>query len=238
MELKKCRISDIINIKEWEVRISFLSTIIFIVFFYVMDFYSQFIAFQGCISEVIICLLGAMFGLLGFSLSGLAFLTTLFSKKEIKLIEKINGKGVVKQLLSSYSFLSVNIAIQILVLLVIYVLLASNKNLICEGLFWSIVGIELYHINFILFYTVALIYNCVKMYSIKNNYQDVIENEKNFYIRVNEIRIDYILSILSNIHGFSLDEIKEDIIRVINDSTIEEEEKNKIIRYIKSQYEK
>lgn len=230
----KNRIYDLINLKEWEVKISIVITAVLLFFLYYFDFYNDFHIFESGITDFILCGLGAMFGMLGFALSGVAIIVSLFSKNEVRIIHKINGKSTIDYLLSSYVFLAINVAVQGVILLLLYLALLSDKSILDKKIFWVITCIEVYHIIFIIFYTVALIENCIKMYKIKNIYEEIENKEKNFYSTVNEIKIDFIFSTLINNFGCSLEEIVKNLILFINDSTIENKEK--IMKYIENQY--
>ena len=235
MQLKN-RIYDLVNVKEWEVKATIFTTVIFLFFLSYFDFYSSFCKFEEPITEVILVLIGAMFGTLGFSLSGVAIIVSLFNKNEIRIIDKINGEGKIEYLLSSYVFLSINVAVQSMLLLIVYLALASDKNIPESKWFWSITGIEVYQIIFIIFYTVALIKNCIKMYEIKNIYEEIGNKEKNFYGIVNEIKIDFIFSTMINNFGCNLEDIKKSLLEFVNESNLKN--KDEIIKYIKNQYEK
>ena len=58
--------------------------------------------------------------------------------------------------------------------------------------------------------------------------------QKNIHDEINEIKIDYIFSLLINIHNFSEQEIIEDLIRFIEESS--KENKEELIKYIRNQY--
>lgn len=233
---KKSRIYDIININEWEVKVTIVITAILLFFLSYFGFYNDFGRFESSIVDFILEALGAMFGMLGFALSGVAIIVSLFNKNEIKAIDKINGGGTIDYLLSSYVFLAANVAVQSVILLLMYFALLSDKNILERNMFWIITSIEIYHIIFIIFYTVALIENCIKMYKIKTIYEEIENKEKNFYCTVNEIKIDFIFSTLINNFGCSLDDIVKNLTMFLNGSSIEN--KDEIVKYIENQYKK
>ena len=182
-----------------------------------------------------LCILGAMFGMLGFSLSGVAIIVSLFSNNEIKKIDEINGTGTIEYILSSYIFLAINIAVQCTGIILIYMTFSSNRFLVNEVAFWVITTIEIYHVVFIIFYTVALIKNCIDLYKIKKIYAEIINKDKTIYNVVNEIKIDFIFTTLMNIYGFSLEDIKGNLLSFVQNSELKN--KDEIMEYIKKQYE-
>lgn len=235
MDKSKCKLYDLINIKEWEVKSSILATIIFVGFFWYVDLYRNIAEFIDVLCSCIECLIGALIGLLGFTLSGITIIVSLFTKTEIKLIKRVNNKDIVTEVLSSYVFLAENIAVQCVCLFIINIILNSNLPIVDIGIFYFLIAIEVYHIVFIVFYTTALVKNCIKIYRIKSLYDDIDSVEKRDYELVNEIKIDYILSIIMNDHNISLEQIVTEIVDLIEKSGIEK--KDKVIRYIKNQYD-
>lgn len=230
------RIYDLFNIREWEVKASIISTLLLIICFKEIGLYPDFENFENILQNLILCILGAMFGLLGFSLSGVALIVSLFSRSELKKIDEINGIGTIEYILSSYTFLAANIAVQCLGIVMVYMLLSSGKDLVNEKVFWIIMAIEIYHVIFIIFYTVALIKNCIDLYKVKNIYAEIGDKEKNFYAVLNEVKIDFIFSTLMNIYNFSIEDIKNNLISFVNDSKLKN--KDEIIEYIRKQYER
>lgn len=230
------RIFDLINIKEWEVKLSILITAIFIAVLSLIEFYDCFFVYENAIENLLGNLLNALIGLLGFSLSGIAIIVSLFSTKEAKLIERFNGNGKIVEILEGYSFLAINIAFQCLALIVIYFLICSECALPDFRLFYFIIFVEVYHVIFIVMYTVALVKNCIELYKIKNIYTQIENTEKTIHDTVNEIKIDYIFSTLINNYGCTQDEVIDNLIEFVRDAELENKES--IINYMKKQYNK
>lgn len=234
MGKSKCKLYDLINIKEWEVKSSIFVTIIFVGFFWYVDLYGNIVTFIEVLCSCMECLIGALIGLLGFTLSGITIIVSLFTKEEIKLIKRVNNKDIVDEVLSSYVFLAENVAIQCVGLFIIDIILNSDLPIVDIRLFYFLITIVVYHIAFIIFYTTALVKNCIKIYKIKSLYDELDSVEKRDYELANEIKIDYILSIIMKKYDISLEEIVSDIINLTEESEIED--KDKVIRYIKNQY--
>ena len=207
MEKKKNRVIDLINIKEWEIKWAIITTVVLGLVFIYIDFYKDFNIYENCVRDLLMCTLGALIGLLGFSLSGIAIIVSLFSAKEKNLINRINGKDKIVDILTSYSFLAKNIGIQCFVLITIYFLISSSRPLINGIVFYVCVALEIYHIAFIIYYTIALVKNCIELYRIKGVYSGIENVEKSIHDKVNEVKIDYIFSTLINNYGCSKDEI-------------------------------
>ena len=233
-EKERNRFYDLFDLKEWEVRWALGVSVFLLLFFLVINFYNDFLQYNESISNVIICFVGAMLGLLGFALSGMAIIVSLFTKEETANISAINGENTITDILSSYSFLAKNIAIQCLALFLLYFLNESNADIAPILLFYTLVWIELYHVVFIILYTVALVKNCIELYKIKNIYSKIDRVQRSIHDVVNEVKIDYIFSTLINIYGFSQKEVIDNLLTFVEDSNIQNKES--VIKYIKSQY--
>lgn len=231
---KRNKMSDLFNIHEWEVKGAILITIIFVIFFWYINFYEEFFFYETIVKDLIIEILGAYIGLLGFSLSGIAIIVSLFSKKEIALINEINKKETTTLILESYGFLAKNIGIECFILIMFYFLISSKRPLVNIWFFYVIIAIEIYYIAFIIFYTVALVGNCIELYKIKNIYHEIEVTEKTIHDIVSEVKIDYIFSTLVNIHSYTTEEIVSNLVLFVQESSVNN--KDAIIDYIKKQY--
>lgn len=233
---KDYRLKDFVNIKENEVRYSIFFAFCFVVLLVYLDFYDDFSYFSNNASGIYTCIIGAMIGVLGFSLSGIALISGLFPSSIVDKIDKDNGDGSLKYLLSSYVFLAKNVAIQSVTLIAIYFCTFSKKPKVVEWEFWIIVLFELYHICFIIFYTVSLVSNCVKLYEIKNIYEHSLENEITIREKVVNLQIDFIISTLANITKVSTDKAIESLFDFLEDAN--PEDKEEILKYLTNYYKK
>lgn len=233
-EKGKSKLVDLINVKEWEVKISIFITMLLMIIFAAVDFYRDFSLFQDMLSGIIECFIGALIGLLGLSLSGISIIVSLFTKEERELINELNGKDIVAQILSSYVFLAENVAFQCVVLFVFNVLIASEVPIANLYIFYMIIALEIYHFVFIIFYTVALIKNCIKINKIKNLYNMIDEIKKTKYDIEREIEHAYIFYVLSEKYNIGMDEIADDLLMMARDLQIDNKEE--IIELIKEKY--
>lgn len=236
MKKRLKKVYDLINIQEWEVKTTLVITILGVAILICMEFYNKFNMYEEPVKNILVCLIGALIGLLGFSLSGIAIIVSLFTREEEKLISEINGKESIKVILLSYSFLAVNIGIQCVVAIFIYLVMSGDMPICKQYFFWILTFVEIYHIVFIIFYTIALVKNCIKLYEIKTIYKRIEDEKKSIHDITNEIKIDYIFSTLTNIYGYTKEEVIENLILFVEDSRISNQEE--IVKYIKNQYNK
>ena len=233
--MPRVRKYDLINGKEWEVKWSIGVSSLLLLLLLCIGFYDNFEVYEKALCDLLICFIGSMIGLLGFSLSGIAIIVSLFSKGETKNIEQINGKDTIAEILSSYTFLAKNIVVQCVALIVIYMLCSSEVVMAPIVIFYLILFLEIYHVIFILLYTVSLIENCIELYKIKNIYSEIESTQKTIHDNVNEIKIDFILSTLISNYGCSTTEVIDKMIQFVEESDISNKEA--IIQYIKNQYQ-
>lgn len=198
---KNGRWKDYLNFRESEVKIAILLSILVLMLFEYLEIYNNMILFDGIIIDILLCLIGGFIGLIGFALSGIAIMIGLFSKKQINLIEQNSKKGILEQIMSSFAFLALNVAINVFVLIVVLLLLSSNRKLVSLFAFVILLIVISYFTFFNIFYTVSLVFNCITCFSIKNIY-DRCES-KDFFDEANEIRIDFILSIILKINDIT-----------------------------------
>ncbi len=233
---KHKKIYDLINLKEWEVLASLIVTLLFVVTSVFNNFYEEFKVYESAVGNLSTNILNAFIGLLGFSLSGIAIVVSMFSVKESLLIEQYNGKGKISDILRSYVFLAANIAIQCIILIALYFVICSNATLVIKEIFYLIMFLEIYHIVFIILYTVALVKNCIKLYKIKCTYNQIDAQGKTISDVANEVKIDYVLSTLSNVCECTNEEVIDDMLRFVDEGNVDN--KKEIIEYIKRQYNK
>ena len=177
-------------------------------------------------------LIGGLIGIIGFSLSGMAIMVGLFNKKQIQLFIKLNGENKIEQIMSSYAFLAFISAMVVALLLGLSCLFSSEIEMISPIPFWIIVFLIIYLILFDLLYAVALVFNCILMFGIKQTY-DVNQDEA-FLPMANEIRIDYILRLLVQICDLK----HADVMKHLENETsnLSKEERIKLKEYFAEHY--
>lgn len=186
------KLNDYIQIKEPEVKLSLLFSLVIIFISNMLKIYENFSIFESDIKSLFLCLIGGFIGLAGFALSGVAILSSMFNEKQIVSIEQINGEGTLEKIMSSFVFLSLS-AVFLVILLTVMILFIVSPIIICNFILFNIIEfICVYFVLFNLFYTVALVANCISCFVIKNVYNSKLK--KDFFDQANEVRIDYILS--------------------------------------------
>lgn len=226
---------DYIRISDTEIKIAILLTIIIIAFLYHLNFYGDFNEFQHTVSELLAMLCAGFMGLLGFSLSGIAIIATLFSYRQIKIIEEYSRPKVIDDILVSYEFLAFNLSWGILWFILLYISVSSSAALLNEVVFWFLSFSTIYFVIFVLFYTVGLTGNCIRLYGIKNKYEEIEECKKSVYDSANEIRIDYLLFVISEMTDKSIETIVTEIKQLADES--DDINKELLLKYLNKVYQ-
>lgn len=209
--------SDYLNLNNSEVKIALTITAILVLFYFLFDVYGHFYDIQDSLGNFISCLMGGSFGLLGFALSGIAIVTTLFSKDVHDLINLVNGAGKMEKLMCSFEFLAFNVAVGIVLDSLLYFALSYSQAVINEVFFFIVYIFFCYFSLFNIFYTVSLVGNCLKLYELKNNYEGIAQGINNLKVEANEVRIDYIMLTLVKNKLIDPDTFMEELEREILD---------------------
>ena len=112
----------------------------------------------------------ALISFLGFTVSGLAILTGVISKKEVQAVARANKIEVLERILLSFYLLGLVTAVTIVGLFCCYILGISNAAFLLKH-FIVLVFIFSYLVVFILFYAVKLIGNSLEIFFIVNSIQ-------------------------------------------------------------------
>lgn len=232
-EKRKKRIFDFVNIREKEVKLAIIVTILIDIVLNKIEIYKNFYCYEEKISSLIEVIIGSDIGLLGFSVSGIAIIVTLFTKEETFLITKYNGEDSIDRILSEYGFITWSITINLLYLIIIDLCLSSTLEVFGKIIFGIVITIIVYHISFNIFYLVDVVENCIKLYKIKQTYGRIVDN--NLKGEANEIRIDFIFAILMNLCESSQEQLCDELIKYVKKTATEEEAK-KLINYFTERY--
>lgn len=259
MQAKK--LFDYINVRNVEVLLSIFSSVILFSVMYFTNVYSNFSVLTDKISDITLCIIGALIGVLGILLAGVAFIAELFTPEYIEALtyglkiskekrgkvrankgrrtECETGEEIMDMLMGSFVFLSLHIGFYVVYLVGIYFLINSPIEIISKVPFYIVLYISLYMIVFTVFYTIALIYNCIELNIIKNRFYNSYKKEKSFFDKANEIRIDMIIAtLLSEYEGDKETKVLSALKEVTNKSNYTDIEKIELLRYFEQVYGK
>lgn len=259
--IKLKKILDYINVRNIEVLLSIFATIVIFFAMFFINIYSNFHILIGNICDTILCIIGALIGVLGILLAGVAFIAGLFTPDYIEALTyglKISkekrgkirtnkgrrvqcetGEEIMDMLMGSFAFLSLHIGLYVVYLIIIYFLINSPIEIIPKVPFYILLLVSLYMLVFTLFYTIALIYNCIELNIIKNRFYNSYKKEKSFFDKANEIRIDMIIAtILSEYGGDKEAKVMNALKEVTNKTNYSDLEKMELLRYFEQVYGK
>lgn len=207
--LKYKKYRDVINIHETEVVFSIVCAAGLCLMLNALNLYDNFNIFSSVIDNILNCFIEGYLGIIGFALSGMALMLGLFSKKQIERIEKLNGKGVLEKIMSSYAFLGFISAINLVILLIMSFVIASDKPMIAKVWFWLLTACIIYLSLFNVFYAVSLVFNCISLFIIYKTY--TIETIDENLPLANEVRVDYMLRILVQLCQLDREDVLEQL---------------------------
>lgn len=206
---------DPIRISEFETWFSLCLTALFIFLLSKLDFYHNFYVYSEIVQSLLVSICTIMVGFIGVSLSGVAIITGLFSHKQIQIIEKYNGKDSFERIMSCFAFLALSAGVYVIYLMAIIILITAPLPMVNVLLFWAMVIFAMYFFFFNMFYTVALVANCIKIFQVRNVYSEVEEYEKHSFGKANELRLDSIIKTITDKYDIEkadfLDELKAEI---------------------------
>lgn len=229
IEYKKYR--DIYKVNSIEVLVSVISALVFtsILFFIINN--SNYEDINNLIRALTKDVAISLIGLLGFIVAALAILTSAISKKVINIIQKKNKLDIIKRILLSFYLLGLIIGITIIIEFLLYIIsfLSININI---TLFLVVTFIMTYLVVFILFYSIALIGNCVQIFSIinisNNSNINLSQEDRILFDSFRISALEKVLFISDNLNNEQkINEYKETMIVLIN--SVENIEQRKIL---------
>ena len=223
---------DYIKISEMECKLSLIITAIVVASLYYIDIFENFNLYIETFKNLSQNIGIALVTLLGIIFTGITLIISILNKKIIHEIDRINGEGTTNKLLVSFKFLVVNIGISIMLFFYIYIMIDVKSINPPKIVFYLILTLVVYYFNFLIFYTVSLILNTIRIYFIVNKYEEIVDGKRSIVDDANEIRIDFILNtILSNV---SKEEFIESLNEYIDNSNIDNKENVK--EYLNNYY--
>ena len=225
---------DLVDFTSFECELALMFTVIFLTIIIVFRIYSNFKCFEIAFQNVTLYIASALIGMIGIILAGIAVIIGLLNKDAFNEIEKINGKNSVDKVLVSFEFLTFIIGTQIIIFFLTYIILYSPFNLPPQIIFYLIFAALFYIFTFTIFYTIGLVSNSIKIFFIKIMYNEISENEKNLYLEVNEIRIEFILNTLIEKYGIKKEDFLSELQTFVNESNINDKETVK--KYLRQYY--
>lgn len=170
--------SDIYNTNTIEVRVSLISSIIITTLIIIVFNQANIGDINNLMRELTKEIAIVLIGFLGFVISGLAILTSSISNKFINILKKQDKINIIERILLSFYFLGLIVGIDIISSLIMYITTYSTYpyNIFCIGI---CTFLYTYMIVFIIFYSIALIGNCIEIFKIINTIDEDINESHN-----------------------------------------------------------
>lgn len=229
------RYKDYFAVETLEVKSSLICVLIFLLFERVLGLYKNIHEFSDALMNLILYVISGEFCLFGMVLAGMALIVSIITKPMREQMQKQNAGDMSERILSQFEFSAANLVIQILCLFLIYLTLASKKNVLNKIWFYSILVLVVYHLSFNIFYILQLLGNCIKLNNIKDKCDAIERIDKSMIDTANEIRIDYILALILREKGMNRTEFLKTIDEMVEKSNYVDHRELKT--YIHNYYE-
>lgn len=252
--IKSKKWKELYNLKALETVAAGISAIIITILCSYIFIYSPIDDINSLLRSISKDIAIALFGLMGFLITGLAILLSGISSKVMNIIIKRGKEESINKIFLGFYFEGLLIGILIVALFILYIIsfLDIELNAIFSNL---MIFMFSYLVVFTIFYSVGLIGNCISIFRIVNNYSDekdkedkgdkedsenCILNEKDKLV-FNELKIMALENILI-INSKNIEEEKRFIEFVklleffINETISDELMKKRILTYFNSVY--
>ena len=166
-----------IELDSSEFILSILLTIIILFLAIIVKAYDNILLLKESIKAILSAFIGGYIALTGFVLSGIAIITSLFSKEQLVVIEKDEPQKLIG-ILVSFEYLAFLSSISAICLSLIYVGFDVPYNIIGCTSFYVFSAIIIFHILYTLFYSVSLCGNCIRIYNISLSAERIISLER------------------------------------------------------------
>ncbi|NFL41795.1 hypothetical protein FDB55_03395 [Clostridium botulinum] len=210
------RIFDYINIKNREVKVSVIFTIILMIIAEKINLYENFEVFKPPLENITIYIASGLLGLIGIMLTGLALIIGILDKMFVKQIRD-RDNDLIEEVMSCFIFLIFNLGVACVVFFSLHLLLYMNIY-IDKLVFNIIIVFCIYYFNFLVFYTIDLIATSIDLFLFKNINQDINNIDKiNEYIE--KVKIEYLMRNSTNRKSYDkfFQDI-DDIVDAFNDN--------------------
>ncbi|WP_097026166.1 hypothetical protein [Clostridium peptidivorans] len=238
---------DIYNTNTMEVRVSLISSIIITMLITLVFNQANIVDINNLMREMTKEIAIVLIGFLGFVISGLAILTSAISNKFINILKKQDRINVIEKILLSFYLLGIIVGVDIISSLIMYITTYStySYNIFCIGICSFLYT---YTIVFIIFYSIALIGNCIEIFKIINMVdEDINEGNTNINDNVSDDRYLYMsfrMTALENIFftnqsNDTLEKVKkyyELMNKLIDDGCKDELQKGRLKAIVKNKF--
>ena len=211
-----------VDLKQPEVKGAIVASIVLEGVVIATSFYTNFLDYQEEICDLIQCFIGGLVGLISVSIAGVAIVIALFSPAQIRMIEDLQA-GSFETLLYDFQWFALASACDIVLLLITIFVIRAPSKLVIEPIFYCLVLFLFYGILYLLFYSYALVGNCIKLAKIKQTLEKISE-EKDATIRSLEIEIDFLVSKLFHGNAEAARTFYMDLLRTIEKEKAEKNE--------------
>lgn len=184
-----------LNFHEPEVVRASIASALFFITLLLVNFYDVFLCNIAELRSLMLGLTGGLLSLFGFSITGIAIVISLFNTRDINFIEELQSGSYV-EILDTFKNFAYDMAINIILFILVYILMLTNCPAPGRFLFYVLVAALLYLFFYILFYGWALLCNCTALSNIKKVSTESQEEAKSKFDTLNEIGLEQLVEII------------------------------------------
>ena len=213
----------------------FLTILTFIICGIGLNLYENFNDFEPALQNICIYISTSMIGLIGIILAGIAIIIGTLNNDNMSIIEKNVGEDAIEEILISFEFLAFISAIEVVIFFILYLILYSQEYLWNKTIFYLISFIIIYLFIFTIFYTVSLVSNTVHFFISIKKYDKISLEEKSLINIANEVRIDFIISLILKSNDINKDEFSNALLEFVQKCNVSNK-KDELENYLKKYY--
>lgn len=218
-----------LNLQEPEVVRALITSILFLFVFLYIDFFNVFVNHISDLRALILGLVGGLLSLLGFSITGIAIVISLFSVQDIKLIENLKSNSY-RDILETFKHFAYDMVLNIVLFIMTYVLMLTDIPIPGKFAFYAFTIALTYLFLYILFYGWALLSNCIALSNLKKLISETIEEDKSKFDMLNELGLEQLVEIIYRSSHQESKSFYEMLLKMVKSSTMPQ--KDELAEYI------
>lgn len=183
----------LVDIRQSEVKNALIVSILLEIFFIFIAFHDNFQLFETDLNGLFLGVISGLVSLIGIAIAGVTIVMTLFTSKQIRLIDEMK-QGAYETLLLDFKWFALLATSEVAIFLVLIFTIKLPTALVPKIPFYIIVFMLVYGIFYLLFYGCALIGNCIAFSKIKCTLDSIDAQTKSIPVSANELKLDFLIS--------------------------------------------
>ncbi|MEG1567601.1 MAG: hypothetical protein RR313_08110 [Anaerovoracaceae bacterium] len=223
----------LVDIKQSEVKNSLIVSILLEIFFILIAFYDNFQIFETDLNGLFLGIISGLVSLIGIAIAGVTIVMTLFTSKQIRLIDELK-QGAYESLLLDFKWFALLATSEAAIFLALIFTIKLPTALVPQIPFYAIVFMLVYGVFYLLFYGCALIGNCIDFSKLKCTLDLIDSQTKSIPVSANELKLDFLISKLCKKDIDLANSFYNELIDIVGESDLSN--KDDIVKYLKERH--